>query len=333
MQKRATIKDLAQLMGVSVSTISRGLRDHPDISLEMREQIKRKAQELNYHPNHLAAGLRKRQSKIIGLIIPEITMFFFPSVIRGIEQEFRAHGFQLLVLQSSDDLETEKRNVRICGDHSVDGLLMSLSNQTTDLDHLQEFKDLGIPVVLFDKSMDHSPFDEVLIDDEAVAYNCVRYLIERGCIRIGALLGSKNLSISQKRAEGFHRAMEELGSELEEPMIVYAAHYQEGREEALLLAERFEPDGVFLMSDELIAASTRTLLQKNPACKIIGISDGHLPDILQAPIAYVHHDGYQLGRMAATRLLERIQQTHSTILVDDPPRRSYLEVNVMGVGR
>jgi LacI family transcriptional regulator len=328
MQKRATIKDLAQLMGVSVSTISRGLRDHPDISLDMREQIKRKAQELNYHPNHLAAGLRKRQSKIIGMIIPEITMFFFPSVIRGIEEECKAHGFQLLVLQSSDDLETEKRNVRICGDQSVDGLLMSLSNQTTDLEHLQEFKDLGIPVVLFDKSMDSSPFDEVLIDDEAVAYACVRYLIEQGCMRIAALLGSKNLSISQKRANGFHRAMEQLGNDLEEPMIIYAASYEEGRQEAQRLSDHFDPDGVFLMSDELIAAATRTLLHKSPQCKIIGISDGRLPDILQAPIAYVHHDGYQLGRMAAARLLERIQQTHAPIVVDDPPRRSYLEVKL-----
>ena len=108
MQKRATIKDLARLMGVSVSTISRGLRDHPDISVEVREQIKKKAQELNYHPNHLAAGLRKRQSKIIGLIIPEITMFFFPSVIRGIEEKFKT---QLLVGESSLRLVTSTFSV------------------------------------------------------------------------------------------------------------------------------------------------------------------------------------------------------------------------------
>jgi LacI family transcriptional regulator len=297
--------------------------------VEVREQIKKKAQELNYHPNHLAAGLRKRQSKIIGLIIPEITMFFFPSVIRGIEEKFKTHGYQLLVLQSSDDLETEKRNVRICGDQSVDGLLMSLSNQTKDLDHLQEFKDLGIPVVLFDKSMPHSPFDEVIIDDEQVAYDCVHYLITQGCKRIAAMLGSRNLSISQKRADGFHRAMNEFGDALEEPIIVYAPSYQEGCDEALRLAETFEPDGVFLMSDELIAAAARTLLQKNNQCKIVAISDGLLPGILQVPIAYIHHDGYELGRMAAERLMHRIIQSHATEVIEESPERLYLGVSLV----
>ena len=332
MQKRATIKDIAIQLGVSISTISRGLKDHPDISLEMRSTIKEKAKELNYHPNHLASGLRRRQSKFIGLIIPEITMFFFPSVIKGIEEVAKKNGYQLLVLQSNDSIENEKLNVQICLDHSVDGLLISMSNKSLDAEHLLVLKEAGIPVILFDKSIDDSPFDEVIIDDVEVAFNAAKYLLDCGCKRIVAALGSENLTMSKKRGQGVKMAIKNHGMNDDCCTFIYASNFNEGQikmDEALSL---HKPDGLFLMSDELIAASAKVLSRlygnSSNKCKVIGFSDGVLPDIIDYPISYVHHSGFELGKLAANRLMKRLFLLHETV-EEELPQRILLPATIL----
>jgi LacI family transcriptional regulator len=333
-QKRATIKDIAYELNVSVSTVSRGLSDHPDISIEMRELIKEKAKALNYHPNHLASGLRKRKSSTIGLIIPEITMFFFPSVIKGIESVAREQGYQLLVLQSNDDLQQEKDNLRLCVDHSVEGLLVSLSNQSSNLQHFDEVRDLGIPVVLFDKSIDSSPFDEVVIDDELVAYRAAEYLIRKGCKNIVAIMGSASLSISQKRSRGYKQCLQHYGIPLKENSILFAVNFEEGKACIEELLEAYpDTDGIFLMSDELIAASS-LLLQKKygkqpEACTVVAISDGLMPQIIDFPVNYFHHNGFELGQLAATNLFRRIKEGASE---PQNPVKSLLEVQLIAAG-
>jgi LacI family transcriptional regulator len=334
MQKRATIKDIAHELNVSVSTVSRGLSDHPDISIEMRELIKEKAKALNYHPNHLASGLRKRKSSTIGLIIPEITMFFFPSVIKGIESVAREQGYQLLVLQSNDDLQQEKDNLRLCVDHSVEGLLVSLSNQSSNLQHFDEVRDLGIPVVLFDKSIDSSPFDEVVIDDELVAYRAAEFLIRKGCKNIVAIMGSASLSISQKRSRGYKQCLQHYGIALKENSILFAVNFEEGKACIEELLESYpDTDGIFLMSDELIAASS-LLLQKKygkhpDACTVVAISDGLMPQIIDFPVNYFHHNGFELGQLAATNLFRRIKEGASE---PQNPVKSLLEVQLIAAG-
>ncbi|MFY8137719.1 MAG: LacI family DNA-binding transcriptional regulator [Flavobacteriales bacterium] len=322
--KRATIKDIALLMKVSVSTVSRGLRDHPDISSELCAQIKAKAKELNYHPNHLASGLRKRQSKFIALIIPEITMFFFPSVINGIEEVARKQGYQLLVLQSNDSLENEKLNIQACFDHSVDGVLISLSNQSLNADHLLDLKESGIPVVLFDKSIENSAFDEVLIDDELAGYQATHRLIEKGCRKIIAVLGSQSLTMTKLRGRGIRRALEESKIPITEQTFGFAESFEKGREVIAKMLVEQRPDGIYLMSDELIAAAS-TIIQKvygndHSQCHVIGMSDGQLPKIVPYPVSYVHHSGFELGQLAANRLMKRIFLVNDEIDQEAPQR-------------
>ena len=152
--KRATIKDIAAMVGVSISTVSRALKDHPDIGEGLRNKIKELAQVLNYHPNMMAVQLRKQKSNIIGLIYPEAHMFFFPSIIKGISEVVQKAGYKLLVLHSSESYEREVENVRICLENGVDGLFLSLTNETKDLSHLDELKEAEIPVLLVDKVLD-----------------------------------------------------------------------------------------------------------------------------------------------------------------------------------
>lgn len=311
--KRHTIKDIAVLAGVSPSTVSRALKDHPDISLAIREEVKRIADELNYHPNSLAANLRKRRSGLVGLIIPEITMFFFPSVIKAIAEKLSQEGFRLLVLQSNDSFEEEKKNVQVCCDQSVDGLLISLSSETTHVDHLIEARELGIPVVVFDKSQENPQFDEIVIDDSAVVREAVLHLHKHGCQRIAGLFGNPGLIITQKRLNGFRDVCMELGLPFGESTVRFAPNLEQGRLATEELLNEMKPDGIFAMSDELIAGMTSTVLAKNlniPAdIALIGISDGHLPLILHPTITHMHHDGSEVGRLSAERIVMRIRES------------------------
>ncbi|MEZ4801119.1 MAG: LacI family DNA-binding transcriptional regulator [Flavobacteriales bacterium] len=301
MQKRATIKDIAKALDISVSTVSRGLRDHPDISKDMCQLIKDKAKELNYHPNHIAAGLRKRSSKIIALIIPEISMFFFPSVIKGVEEVARENGYQLLVLQSNDDLEHEKRNIQMCLDHSVEGILISLSNKTSNIDHLINLPASGIPVVFFDKSIENSPFDEVVIDDEDVAFQAVKNLVHEGCKNIAIILGNENLLITKRRERGARLALVNANVEA---TFVYAESFNKAQIALADYLSSHHPDGMFLMSDELMAAASQPLSGKD--CLVVGISDGMIPEIVNFPLKYFYHSGFEIGKLAASKLVHRI---------------------------
>jgi LacI family transcriptional regulator len=314
--KRITIKDVATQAGVNISTVSRALKDHPDIGAPLREKIKKIAIELNYHPNMTAVQLRKQKSNIIGLIIPEANMFFFPSVIKGISEVIQKSGYKLLVLQSSDELQQEIENVRICYENGVDGLLMTLSNQTDKLDHLQELKEAGIPVVLLDKVLDNNDFDEVIINDSKATQMCVEYLINTGCRRILGLFGNRALMITSKRLEGFNEIIESK----QELSIASECHFVSNTFNAWACIEKayptFKPDGIFAMSDELIAGVIPALKRLKVAipdeCSVIGISDGYLPKILDPEVSYLHHDGLNLGKMAANHIIQKLKDKDTT---------------------
>ena len=312
--KRATIKDIAILAGVSISTVSRALKDHPDIGLNVRIKIKKIAQDLHYHPNMFAIQLRKQKSNTIGLIIPEANMFFVPSVIKGISDIVKSQGYRLLVLQSGENFEQEMENVKICSEYGVEGLLISITNETEHLDHLVELKDSGIPVVLIDKVLNNSDLDDVTIDDVNGTQLCVNHLIESGCKRILGLFGNPNMMITQKRLEGFTNLIE---SKQKEYNLTEEHKFVQTTFSAWACLEKvfpeFQPDGIFAMSDEIIAGvipALKKLKVRIPEdCSVIGISDGYLPRILDPSITFLFHDGFALGKMAAKHLFDKLNQT------------------------
>jgi LacI family transcriptional regulator len=311
--KRATIKDIALKAGVNISTVSRALKNHPDVGAELRSKIKRLAEEMNYHPNMMAVQLRKQKSNIIGLIIPEANMFFFPSVIKGISEVIQALGYRLLVLQSGENLERETENVRICYENSVDGLLMMLTNKTKELHHLEELKDANVPVVLLDKVLDDSGFDEVVIDDIKAAEICTEYLINSGSKNILGLFGNANLMITAKRMKGFFNVIQAQN-------VTGDAKFVDDTFSAWRCVEDYfktnQPDAIFAMSDEIIAGVIPALKKMKISiperCAVLGISDGYLPQILDPQVSYLHHDGYTLGKMAAQHLIKRINGKSSS---------------------
>lgn len=308
--KRVTIKDIAALAGVNISTVSRALKDHPDIGQPLRDKIKDLAQSLNYHPNMIAVQLRRQKSRTIGLVLPDSNTFFIPAVIKGVSDAVKKHGYRLLVLQSGDNFEQEIENIRICYEYGVEGLLVSLTNKTTHLEHLEAIQEAGISVVLVDKVLDNSLFDQVTIDDIAATHTCVDYLIQTGCRRILGVFGHPNMTISLKRLNGFQdKIAQHQGIEAEH---IFAGDTFEAWRGVEKLFADFKPDGIFAMSDETIAgvvpALKRLKIRIPEECAVIGISDGYLPRILDPEVTFLLHDGFSLGKMATEQLFVRLNQ-------------------------
>ncbi len=198
MKKRATtLKDIAQQLGLNKSTVSRALRDHPDVSQETKDAVKNLAQELKYRPNIVASSLRHKKSKVIGLLVPQMSYFFWPSVIQGIEEIVHKNGYNLLMLQSNESYEREVENLDILVANNVEGILASISRETKDFSHFKDVINLGLPIVFYDRVMKDLNADLVLLDDTSAAYNAVLHLIDKGKRRIAICTGNSNLLISR----------------------------------------------------------------------------------------------------------------------------------------
>lgn len=309
--KRTTIKDLAQKMGVNVSTISRALKNHPDVSAEMKNAVAALAKQMNYVPNYMAIHLRKRESKTIGLVIPSISMFFFPSVIQGIQDVAYANGYHLLMLQSNESLQREIENIDICLQNGVDGLLLSVSSDTANHEHLEKLQTLGMPFVLFDKVVENDTLHQVIINDIAAAKNATEHLLQIGKRNIVGIFGNPNLNITKRRIDGFRQAFLTFDTPMRPDAVQYAHSTDETFRIVSTLCSHHPPDGIFVMSDEILAgtlpAIKRSGLEVPKDCAVVAISDGYLPTYLDPPVTFVRHSGYEVGQKAAEVLCTMLQ--------------------------
>lgn len=310
--KRITIKDLAQQLGVNPSTISRALKDHPDISPALREQVKQLADTLHYRPNHTAVNLRRRSSRLVGLIIPETIMFFYPYLIKGIEHVLHRHGYSLIMLLSNDSLEREAENIQICFDNDVAGLMIAFSRETKNIHHLELMEEAGTPIVMFDKVLEEAAYASVVLDDFSDAMMAVRHLVDTGCRRIAGIFGNLNMRITQLRLNGFTAALKQYGLPVSPDSIFFADDPAQALECARLAMQAPQPpDGIFAMTDEIIVGALPGLLDSGikipDACSIICMSDGILPYFLRPQVTFLRHDGYEVGRMSAEQLCALIQ--------------------------
>ena len=196
---RASLADLARALGISTSTVSRVLHDHPSISAATTARVRQLAEELHYQPNHLAAGLRKGRSSLLGVLVPHIEGTFFASVVHGIETVAREAGFNLLICQSNEDVHHEKRNIDTLINAQVEGILVSLARTTHDFKHFEKVRKREIPLVFFDRTLEGRNVSAVVIDDHQGAYQLTRHLLEQGHRRIAHFAGPQHLNIYRNR--------------------------------------------------------------------------------------------------------------------------------------
>lgn len=319
---RITIKDIAKLLAINPSTVSRALKDHPDISLETRTKVKRIADDLGYVPNLQAISFRNRKSKLIGLILPDMNMFFFPPVISAIEETVRKEGYNLIVLHSNNQLEREQENVRICQRLGVEGLLVSLTSESSSLDHFSELIGQGVPIILFDRVNNDLDLPTVVIHDEAVASEAVTHLVDKGRKKICGLFGDPQLSISQLRKDGFYKALTDFGQAIDANLIIHAYDHNDAFKKVdLLLEKQFRPDAFFTMSDALLVGTMMALHKHEVVVPdemaIISISHGEMPRFFNPQVTYLQHSGSRVGATAIGLLFKLINK-------DSIPKVNYI---------
>nr|WP_314490195.1 LacI family DNA-binding transcriptional regulator [uncultured Chryseobacterium sp.] len=308
--KRTTIKDLAEMLQINISTVSRALKDHPDISDSVKIRVREAAETFNYVPNDFAINFRKKSSKVIGLIVPEISMFFLPSIINGISSVLNKEGYHFFILSSNDSYESEKDHIETCINSRVDGILISLTNETKTCDHLNKLIEMEVPAVIFDKTVPQTLFDSVVFDNEKNSELSAEKLITHGCKNVLGIFGDENLEITHSRLQSFSKKMEE--SPEVKVQIIFCKSADLVKEKVDQLLENYSFDGFFTMSDETLMGLHSLLIKKNlnnTDKKVVAISGGTLPKYLDETYEYQINDGYQMGRFAAEKLMNILKNT------------------------
>ena len=306
-----TIKDLARELNISASTVSRALKDHPDISKETKLAVQELARKLNYQPNAVALSLKQRRSNTIGVIIPEIVHYFFSSVISGIEDVAYDAGFNVIICQSNERYEREVANAKTLLSSRVDGVLVSISKETTDYKHLYNFSNNEVPMVFYDRVVPNIVADQVIIDDFDAAYRATRHLIDSGRTRIAHLGGPMALLIGQRRKDGYLKALSEAGIPADENLILEADSFEKARMAIMkLINQRKKFDGVFATNDLTAIGAMQTIQKKGykipDEIAIVGFSDGRFSGITDPTLTSVDQHGYEMGTQATQMLLKRI---------------------------
>ena len=312
--KRTTIKDLAKLLNLSTSTVSRALSDHPDISEATKKRVREIAAEFNYTTNLRAQFFRKKRSGLIALILPEINMFFTPNLIKSINKTIAISNYSLIVSLSNDRLKNEKEIIRQCMGWAVEGVLISLSKYTSDLSHLEPLAKSEIHCVLLDKTINNQFFSSVTIDNVEASYIAVTYLIKKGHRNILGIFGNTNINISRDRIKGYCKALKEYNIPILKENIV-SVDKDADLDYILppILTYNKRISAVFTMSDELLS---KTLYHLNALgfsipkdLSVISISDGVFPTRVHPQITHVRDSGSKMGRTAAKLLLNLIDPT------------------------
>jgi len=297
------------MLNISTSTVSRALKDHPDISSSVKIRVREAAETFNYVPNDFAINFRKKSSKVIGLIVPEITMFFVPSVINGISSVLNGEGYRFFILSSNDSYQTEKEHIETCINSRVDGVLISMTNETRDIEHLKKLKEMEIPVVIFDKTVSQNMFDSVIFNNQKNTEWSADKLIDHGCQKILAIFGDENLEITQSRLISFKNRIEQHPRI--ELVTIFCKSADMVKEKLNSLPDYHSFDGFFAMSDETLMGLHSSLIKRNlnnSDKKVVVISEGNLPKYLDDTYEYQINDGYEMGTFAASRLMENLKK-------------------------
>ncbi|MDD2964511.1 MAG: LacI family DNA-binding transcriptional regulator [Bacteroidales bacterium] len=307
-----SINDIARALGISPSTVSRALKDHPDISTETKKQVQAYAEKVNYRPNALALSLKRQRSNTLGLIIPEIVHHFFSSIISGIESVAYAKGYRVIICQSNEDYKREVINAQALLDNRVDGVLASVSKTSHDWGHFKDLIDSGIPIVFFDRVCEEVETDRVVSDDLEASHLATSHLINTGRRKILHLASPEHLPIGKLRREGYLQALQEHGIEPNPQYIIQCDTREEVKahsHEILALAP--EIDGIFTVND-FTAIAVIQLLQENgftvpDQIAVTGFGNDPIASIVSPSLTTVEQKGFEMGQNAVEMLIKRLE--------------------------
>ena len=302
-----TLKKLSETLGLSISTVSRALKNHPDISDETKKRVWDLANMMEYEPNTYAINLKTNNSRTFGLIVPVISNYFYDSLIASLEEEARNHHYSLLILQSGDNPEIEQANLKLCKHNRVTGLFVAISSETKDISNFTKLSDNNCPVIFLDKVPVEDNVHKICMADKSAAILAAEALCRKNRKKILAIFGNNKLSITTERMDAFKEyfTANSPGTKLD---IAEAKNPAEAYQIVLKkYPQKSKPDAVFCMSDEILTGVMKAVQQleiKIPKdLSLITISNGIIPHLYYPEITYVETSGYKMGKLAFSRMM------------------------------
>ncbi|WP_234734662.1 LacI family DNA-binding transcriptional regulator [Tellurirhabdus bombi] len=312
--ENVNLKKLAQTLNLSVSTVSKALQDSHEISQETKRRVLDLAKSLNYVPNPYASSLRRKKSKTIGVVIPEVTDSFFSLAIKGIESIVQPKGYHTLIYLTYESLAREQTILQEFQSGRVDGVIMSLSGETNRIGHLETLQAKGIPIVLFDRIFDEATMAQITTNDFESGYQATRHLIEQGCRRVAFLSLSDSLSISNQRLEGYKRALAESQIAAQDDLIVNGSREISQELIRTLLQSPQRPDGLLASVEKLAITAYQLCEELNltipDAVKIIAFSNLETASLLNPSLTTITQPAFDMGKAAAIALFRNLEKTY-----------------------
>ncbi len=309
---KPTLKKIAKSLNLSVGTVSKAIKDYPDISEKTKERVKALVEKLNYKPNPFAQNLRNQESKIVGLIIPQIVHHLFANIVLGVTEAAEKKGYLVIVLESTESYENEMKHLDLLLRRNVDGLLLSLADNTIKYNHVVDIIKQGVPIVLYDKISKSIDCHKVVIDDKKAAYNATKYLIDSGCKKIAHLRGPLKPQTTIDRYEGYKNALKEYHIPFDKSIVFESKDltFEDGKKIASEINKNKKIDGVFAFTDLLASGVLNGLQEVNVQIpqdiSVMGFSNWLIAKITSPTLSTVDQPGYEMGKQAFNLLYEDI---------------------------
>ncbi|OCB77462.1 LacI family transcriptional regulator [Flavobacterium piscis] len=315
MKAKATLKQIAKELGVSVSTVSKALNDSPEISEQTKVKIKEYAKLKNYKPNVIGLNLKNRKTKTIGVIIPNILNSFFAKVFSGIEKVADKKGYNVITCISNESLEKEIHTLEMLSNGTIDGFILSVSQEAQKLQDYSHFSAIindGTPIVMFDRIADEVECDKVVVDDFDSALNSTQHLINLGCKNIALISSVDNLSVGKLRADGYLKALADNNIPVNEKIILRTDSEDDMKAKIDAIFDN-KIDAIFALDENDSVAALRVSLKKGykvpEDISIIGFADGILASRRLSPsLTTVSQHGIEIGEVAAKQLIKRLEE-------------------------
>jgi len=326
-KKRTTLKDIANVLGISTAAVSKALNDDARISVKTKKAVKQVAKELNYQPNHLASALRKGKSKLVGVIVPRTNSHFFSSVVESMEGVLNKAGYNIIITQSNESFEKECNNIDTLLYLQVDGIIASMANETVDLSYYEKIKSNGIPLILFDRGENDLNVDYVGINDYDSSHMIIEHLVAQGCKRIAHIGGYRRTRIFNNRIRGYIDAIKKHDLPHDDELLIESSlTLEDGRQQIEnLLALKNRPDAVYVASDYAALGALQVLKEKNikvpEEIKLVGFGNEPFTSLVTPSITSISQHSVKIGKLAADTFLsyvdkDVVKQSLNKIILD-----------------
>jgi LacI family transcriptional regulator len=328
MAQKITLKKIAQDLKVSISTVSKALRDSHEISQETRDKIKVYAKKYNYKPNNIALSLKNQKTKKIGIIIPEIVHHFFATVISGIEKVANEKGYHVIICLSGESFAKEVVNMDLLANGSIDGFIMSLSKETMekqDFHHLREVLNQGMPIVMFDRVVEGIPCDKIIIDDVAAAQSATEFLMRKGRKNLAIISTVDYVNVGRLRTQGFKEALLKRGLEFKESSVLRIEDAENCTKKIENFLKKDNYDGVVAVNELFAVIASKAFKKMGKSIPedvaIIAFTDGMLSKYASPTLTTIGQKGEDMGGLAAAKLIERlegkqdVEESYETVIV------------------